>query len=107
MGFAIKHDIDMGGGARWLTLVSPGDENGPQLLLEPNAAYPAMKALKEALWSDGIPFTQLSVDDIEAEYARLFGVGVTFKGPVQDMGTAKMAILDDTCGNWIVLVQEI
>ena len=55
LGFVKKRDIPLGNGARWLTVVSPEDPNGPELLLEPNADYPAMKALKEALVRDGIP----------------------------------------------------
>ena len=37
--------------ARWITVVSQEDPDGVELLLEPNAEYPAMKALKEALVS--------------------------------------------------------
>ncbi len=107
LGFAVKHDIDMGNGARWLTLTAPDDPNGVELLLEPNADYPAMKAFKESLRKDGLPFTQLDVDDIDAEYERLITAGLTFTGPVQNMGPAKMAIFDDTCGNFIALVEPL
>src|SRR5919108_4525742 len=78
LGFVKKHDIPLGGGARWLTVVSPEEPNGTELLLEPNADYPAMKALKEALVKDGIPFTAFEVDDIQREYARLKKQGVEF-----------------------------
>ena len=47
LGFVKKRDIPLGEGARWLTVVSPEDRNGTELLLEPNGHYPAMKALKE------------------------------------------------------------
>jgi catechol 2,3-dioxygenase-like lactoylglutathione lyase family enzyme len=74
LGFQLKRDIPLGGGARWITVVSPEDPDGVELLLEPNADYPAMKALKEALVKDGIPFTTFLVEDVETEYERLKGM---------------------------------
>lgn len=105
LGFVKKHDIPLGGGARWLTVVSPKDPDGTELLLEPNAEYPAMKALKEALVKDGIPFTAFQVDDIQREYERLKGVGVEFTMEPTNMGMSTVAILDDTCGNLIQIYQ--
>ncbi|MCB8942672.1 MAG: VOC family protein [Ardenticatenaceae bacterium] len=105
LGFEKKHDIPLGNGARWITVVSPQEPNGTELLLEPNAAYPAMKALKEALVADGIPFTAFEVDDIHAEYARLRGLGVTFMMEPTNMGMSTIAIFDDTCGNLIQIYQ--
>ncbi len=105
LGFEVKVDMDLGGGARWLTLVSPLDPDGPELLLEPNAGYPAMKALKDSLVRDGIPFTAFEVADIEGEFARLCDLGVTFKGPPMEMDGTKVAVFDDTCGNLIQIYQ--
>lgn len=105
LGFQPRHDIDMGG-PRWLTLVSPDAPDGPEILLEPNADYPAMAALREALRSDGIPWTQFGVDDLAAEHARLEAAGVRFTQGPTEMGGARMAVFDDTCGNLIALVQE-
>jgi len=105
LGFVLKRDIPLGGGARWITVVSPEEPDGVELLLEPNAEYPAMKALKAALVSDGIPFTAFNVDDIQAEYERLKGLGVEFTMEPTDTGPAIIAILDDTCGNLIQLQQ--
>lgn len=101
LGFEKKHDIPLGKGARWITVVSPEEPNGTELLLEPNAEYPAMKALKEALVQDGIPYTTFEVDDIQAEYGRLKEQGVEFTMEPTDMGTTTVAIFDDTCGNLI------
>ena len=67
MGFLKKRDIPLGEGVRWVTVVSPEDPDGVELLLEPNANYPAMKALKEDLLRDGIPFTAFQVDDVQQE----------------------------------------
>jgi catechol 2,3-dioxygenase-like lactoylglutathione lyase family enzyme len=105
LGFVKKRDFDMGQGARWLTVVSPADPDGVELVLEPNAEYPAMKAFKEALRKDGIPFTAFQVDDIQAEYTRLKAAGVEFTMEPTKMGVETSAILDDTCGNLIQIYQ--
>ncbi len=105
LGFVKKHDIDLGGGTRWITVVSADAPNGVELLLEPNAEYPAMKALKEALVADNIPFTAFQVDDIQQEYERLRGLGVEFVMEPTNMGTTTAAMLDDTCGNYIQIYQ--
>jgi catechol 2,3-dioxygenase-like lactoylglutathione lyase family enzyme len=105
LGFVKKLDIPLGEGARWITVVSPEEPNGTQLLLEPNADYPAMKALKEALVRDGIPFTAFQVDDVHAEYERLKALGVEFTMEPTNMGSTMVAVLDDTCGNLIQLFQ--
>jgi len=105
LGFVKKHDMDMGGGARWLTVVSPAEPDGVELLLEPNADYPAMKALKVALVGDGIPFTAFQVDDVYGEYERMRGLGVEFTMEPTEMGATTVAIMDDTCGNLIQIYQ--
>jgi predicted enzyme related to lactoylglutathione lyase len=105
MGFEKKHDIPLGEGARWITVVSPQEPNGTELLLEPNASYPAMKALKEALVNDGIAFTAFEVDDIQKEYARMKKLGVEFTMEPTNMGTTIIAIFEDTCGNLIQIYQ--
>ncbi len=105
LGFVKKQDLPLGDGERWLTVVSPAAPDGTELLLEPNADYPAMKTLKADLKRDGIPFTAFEVTDIYAEYERLLAVGVEFTLEPTDVGTATIAILDDTCGNLIQLYQ--
>ena len=105
LGFIKKTDIPMGD-VSWLTVVSPESLDGPELVLEPNAGYPAMKALKKALFGDGIPFTAFEVDDIDAEFARLRDLGVRFtQDPVESAGV-KLAVFDDTCGNLIQIYQQ-
>jgi catechol 2,3-dioxygenase-like lactoylglutathione lyase family enzyme len=105
MGFMKKRDIPLGEGARWLTVVSPEEPDGVELLLEPNAEYPAMKALKESLVKDGIPFTAFEVRDIQAEYERMKSLGVEFTMEPTNMGMTTAAVLDDTCGNLIQIYQ--
>ena len=104
LGFVKKQDIPMGD-ARWLTIVSPEDRDGPELVLEPNAEYPAMKALKEQLVSDGIPFTAFLVDDVGAEFKRLGGLGVRFTQEPIEVPGARIAVFDDTCGNLIQIYE--
>ena len=105
LSFVKKRDIPLGGGARWLTVVSPEALDGTELLLEPNADYPAMKALKESLLKDGIPFTTFQVDDIQKEYARLKQLGVEFTMEPTNMGMTTVAVFNDTCGNLIQIHQ--
>ena len=102
LGFVKKHDVPLGA-AKWLTVVSPEDPDGPELLLEPDG-HPAAKPFKEALVKDGIPFTQFSVADVHAEFERLQALGVTFTQPPVDMGDFATAVFDDTCGNLIQLI---
>ena len=105
LGFQKKRDMPLGNGARWLTVVSSAEPNGTELLLEPNAEYPAMKALKEALVADGIPYTAFEVDDVQAEYERLKKLGVTFMMEPTNFGESTVAMLDDTCGNFIQIYE--
>lgn len=106
LGFLKKRDIDMGPGARFLTLVSPEEPDGVELMLEPAGEHPATKAFKAALFAEGIPFTAFRVDDLAAEYERLKSLGVAFRGGPVDAGDSVMATLDDTCGNWIMIYEE-
>ena len=105
LGFVTKRDIALGEGARWITVVSPEDLDGTELLLEPNAEYPAMKALREALNKDGIPYTAFLVSDIQQEYERLKKLGVEFTMEPTNMGMTSAAVLNDTCGNLIQIYQ--
>ena len=86
-------------------MVSPEEPDGTELLLEPNSAYPAMKALKESLVRDGIPYTAFQVNDIHAEYERMKNLGVEFTMEPTNMGVTTAAVLDDTCGNLIQIYQ--
>ena len=104
LGFLPKVDIPVGE-HRWLTVVSPEDPDGTQLLLEPSE-HPAVGPFKEALVADGIPYTSFAVDDVHAEHDRLVALGVRFTQPPTPMGTVTTAVLDDTCGNLIQLASS-
>ena len=104
LGFVPKDDVPVGED-RWLTVVSPSDPDGTELLLEPSG-HPAAKVYKEALVGDGIPFTAFAVDDVVAEHARLVGLGVRFTQEPTRMGPVTTAVFDDTCGNLIQIQQR-
>jgi len=104
LGFQTKHDIPLGEHS-WITLVSPEDPDGVELALEPDA-HPAVRPFKTALVEDGIPWTSFAVSDVQAEYDRLTAEGVRFVTAPVDHGTVIAAVLDDTCGNLIMIAQE-
>jgi catechol 2,3-dioxygenase-like lactoylglutathione lyase family enzyme len=104
LGFEKKTDIPMGK-HRWLTVTSPGEADGVELLLEPSD-HPAAKPFQEALVRDGIPFTSFAVDDVESEHRRLVDLGVTFTQPPTKYGEVTTAVFDDTCGNLIQIAQK-
>ena len=99
LGFVKKTDVPAGE-HRWLTVVGPDDPDGPELLLEPDE-HPAAKPFKEALVSDGMPYTSFAVADVNAEFDRLRALGVRFTQEPTEMGPVTTAVFDDTCGNLI------
>ena len=104
LGFEKKDDVPVGD-ARWLTVVSPQDRDGTELLLEPDQ-HPAAKPFKAALVEDGIPYASFGVDDVHAEFERLQGRGVRFTQEPLDLGQVRTAVFDDTCGNLIQIAQR-
>ncbi|WP_128377321.1 VOC family protein [Streptomyces cavernae] len=104
LGFVRKHDVPLGKD-RWLTVVSPEDPDGTELLLEPSG-HPAVQPYKTALVQDGIPAASFAVDDVQAEFGRLRELGVRFTQEPLEMGTVTTAVLDDTCGNLIQIVHS-
>ncbi|GGV44262.1 VOC family protein [Streptomyces griseoflavus] len=105
LGFVKKHDVPLGEEDRWLTVVSPEQPAGTELLLEPSG-HPAAKAYRDALVGDGIPLAQFAVDDVAAEYARLRDLGVRFTQEPVEMGPVTTAVFDDTCGNLIQIIAQ-
>jgi catechol 2,3-dioxygenase-like lactoylglutathione lyase family enzyme len=104
LGFVKKTDIPAGG-ARWLTVVSPEQPDGPELLLEPTGFAPA-KTYQKALFDAGIPLTSFAVTDINGAYERMMKLGVVFRTKPTKMGPVAVAVLEDTCGNLIQIVQK-
>ncbi|WP_086792979.1 VOC family protein [Streptomyces thermovulgaris] len=103
LGFVKKTEVPLGE-HRWLTVVSPEDPDGTELVLEPDS-HPAVKPYKEALAADGIPATSFAVDDVHAEFDRLRKLGVRFTQEPLELGPVTTAVLDDTCGNLIQIAQ--
>ncbi|KAB2328759.1 VOC family protein [Cytobacillus depressus] len=104
LGFVKKHDIPVGE-FRWIALVTPDDQVGTELLLEPNN-HPAAKEYQKKIVADGIPATMFGVADIHKEYKRLLEKGVKFTMEPTKMGQITIAVFDDTCGNLIQIVQK-
>jgi len=104
LGFVKKEDVPVGK-FRWITLVSPDDQDGTELLLEPND-HPAAKDYQKKIFADGIPATMFGVADIRKEYKRLIEKGVMFTMEPTEMGEVTIAVFDDTCGNLIQILQK-
>jgi predicted enzyme related to lactoylglutathione lyase len=103
LGFVRKSDITAGG-YRWLTVVSPEEQDGTQLLLPPND-NPAAKSYQESIFKQGIPAAMFFVDDIQNEYQRLKKLGVRFTMEPTKTPGSTIIVFDDTCGNLIQVTQ--
>ncbi|MCK9299405.1 MAG: VOC family protein [Methanoculleus sp.] len=100
LGFVKKNDVSAEG-YRWLTVVSPDDRNGTELLLELND-NPVVQAYQEGIFEQGIPAASFGVEDVRAEYERLKAQGVEFMvEPTDLLDQVTIAVFDDTCGNLI------
>ncbi|MGO4771771.1 VOC family protein [Flavobacterium sp. W22_SRS_FK3] len=108
LGFIKKHDVPLSENNRWLTVVSKEEQLGTEILLEPSPNHfePA-KTYQNALFEAGIPYTQFNVDNLDEEYERLINLGVEFSMKPTEMGTVKIAVLNDTCGNNIQLIEML
>ena len=85
-------------------VVSPKDPDGTQLLLEPND-NPIAKTYQKSLYKEGLPVLVLEIEDIQSTYNRLKKLGVAFKKEPTKQEWGIEAVFDDTCGNFILLVQ--
>jgi catechol 2,3-dioxygenase-like lactoylglutathione lyase family enzyme len=103
LGFIKKADFPVGE-TKWLTVVSPAEPNGTELLLEPNG-NPAAKTYQKAIFEQGIPATAFAVENVQEEYERMKNLGVVFHTEPVKMGEVSVAVFDDTCGNLIQIYQ--
>ncbi|MEU5522098.1 VOC family protein [Streptomyces sp. NPDC093250] len=107
LGFETRTHMDMGDGTLFVTVgAREGAQPDLELLLEPGQgpiAEPYRRAVREA----GLPSIVFSVDDLRAEYERLRGEGVHFVQDPLEQGPVLSAVLDDTVGNLVQLVQPI
>ena len=108
LGFLKKFDIPLTEGNRWLTVVSKDEPDGAEILLEPSPNHfePA-KVYQKALFDAGIPYTQFNSDNVQQDFERLTDLGIEFSVKPMEMGTVKIAVFNDTCGNHIQLVQML
>ena len=104
LGFVKKHDVPAGN-FRWITVVSKNNENGTELVLEPNDNQ-AAQDYQNSLLQQGIPATMFGVNDIGKEYERLKSHGVEFTMEPTAAGDIKLAMFNDTCGNLIQLIEQ-
>jgi len=108
LGFVKKFDVPLGEGNRWLTVVSKEEPEGTEILLEPSPNHlEEAKTYQKALFDKGIPYTQFNVDSVQQEYERLLKLGVEFSVTPTEMGTVKIAVLNDTCGNNIQIIEML
>ena len=103
LGFVKKHDVPVGE-FKWLTVVSPDDPDGTELLLEPND-NPVAQVYQKGIFDQGIPATAFGVTDVRAEYERLKSLGVAFTMEPMELPNVTIAVFDDTCGNLIQMMQ--
>ena len=108
LGFLKKVDVPLSEGNRWLTVVSKEESDGAEILLEPSPNHfePA-KVYQKALFDAGIPYTQFNCEDVQQEFEKLSNLGVEFSVKPTEMGTVKIAVFNDTCGNHIQIVQML
>ncbi len=104
LGFIKKHDVPIGE-FKGLTVVSPEDPDGTEVLLEPNN-NPVAKTYQKGIFEQGIPVTSFGVENIQAEFEKLKDLGMRFTMKPTKMDKITVAIFDDTCGNLIQIMQQ-
>ena len=103
LGFTKKADL-RNGPFRWLTVASPEDPDGTELLLALND-NPAAKAYQEAMFRQGQPGAMFFTDDVKGDYERIRARGAEFTMPPTEVPGSTIARLNDTCGNHLQLTQ--
>ena len=103
LGFAKKADVS-NGPFRWLTVVSPEEPDGTELQLALNS-NPAAKAYQQAMFQQSQPAAMFFTNDVQADYERMKARGAEFTMPPTDVTASRIAMLKDTCGNLIQVVQ--
>ncbi len=103
LGLTKKADVSQGP-FRWLTVASPEEPDGTELQLALNN-NPAAKAYQQALFQQGQPAIMFYTDDVKSDYERIKARGAQFTMPPTDVTASTIAMLNDTCGNLIQLVQ--
>ena len=103
VGFAKKADFS-NGPFRWLTVASSEEPDGTELQLALNDK-PAARAYQQAMFQQGQPAAMFFTDNLQADYERMKARGAEFTMPPTDVTASIIAMLKDTCGNLVQLVQ--
>jgi predicted enzyme related to lactoylglutathione lyase len=103
LGFVKKADFSQGP-YRWLTVVSSEDPDGTELQLALND-NPAAKAYQQAMFQQNQPAAMFFTDDVQADYDRMKARGAEFTMPPTDVPHSRIAMLNDTCGNFLQVTQ--
>ena len=103
LGF-LKKSVYSLGKNQWITLVSPEDPDGIELILEPSD-NPASRTFQKTMYKQEIPATSFAVADAHAECERLKSKGVKIISGPEKKGERITVVIDDTCGNLIKIVQ--
>ena len=103
LGFVKKSDFTQGS-YRWLTVASAEEPDGAELQLERND-NPAAKAYQQATFQQGQPAAMFYTDDVQRDHDRMKAAGGEFTMPPTKVTGSTIAIVNDTCGNLIQIVQ--
>jgi predicted enzyme related to lactoylglutathione lyase len=103
LGFVKKHDFS-NGPYRWLTVASAEEPNGTELQLALND-NPAAKTYQQALFQQNQTAATFFTDDVQADYDRMKAHGAKFTMPPSDVTGARIAVVNDTCGNLVQVTQ--
>lgn len=103
LGFVKKNDFS-NGPYRWLTVASAEEPEGTELQLALND-NPAAKTYQQALFQQNQPAANFLTDSIDADYERMKAAGASFTMPPTDVTAAKIAIVNDTCGNLLQITE--
>jgi catechol 2,3-dioxygenase-like lactoylglutathione lyase family enzyme len=105
LGLKVKTNAAYGPGERWLTVVSPEEPDGIELVL--HLTDEPARLFREAGREQGRPVFSLRTDDCQGEAQRLKAKGVVFVREPARMDYGGMdAVFDDTCGNLVNLHQD-
>jgi len=103
LGFVKKADFSQGP-FRWLTVASPEDPDGAELQLALNN-NPAAKAYQQAIFQQKQPAAMFFTNDVKGDCDRIKARGAELTMPPSNVTGSTIAMLNDTCGNLIQLVQ--
>ena len=105
LGLKVKTSAPYGPDERWLSVVSPEELDGVEVVL--HLADEPARAFQAASRQLGRPVLSLRTDDCQREVERLKAKGVVFVKEPARMGYGGMdAVFTDTCGNLLNLHQD-